>query len=1080
MPSPADPTVASLGDLDELRRYRELLESARVGTWEWNILSGEVKWSDNLERIHGRPPGSFQGSVEAVIQEVYPPDRAMVEDAIRAALEGDGVYEVEYRILHADGSLAWLHGQGRAVFDEEGRPVRMAGVCMDVTERRRANEFTRLLAEVGALLDGSLDVRSTLEEVARVLVPALGDWCAIDLAESDKHIELGTVVHANPERNNLLREMRRRYPPGPEAPRGVAHVLKTGKSELHVDFSEELLDATAADAEHRRLMRQLDPKSAIIAPLTARGRTLGAMTLASDESNRRYSLRDLGLVEELASRCAQAVDNARLYHEAWGELVERRQAEEALREQTRTLAAINRINMVLAGQLDLEKLVQTVTDAGTELTGAQWGAFFYQVEDAQGNALRLSTISGVSREAFAGPPTLRPTELFAPTFDGAGVVRLDDVAQDPRYGKNPPYFGLPASHLPVRSYLAVPVVSRTGEVHGGLFFGHGDAGVFSHQDEQVVAGIAAQAAIAIDNARLYQAAQQELAERRRTEDRLREAREAAEAASRAKSEFLANMSHEIRTPMTAILGYADVLDARLEDPDNRQCVATIRRNGQFLLEIINDILDVSRIEAGKLEVERHRFRPDELIAEVCTLMDVRAREKRLPLTVQYDGRIPQTIESDPTRLRQILVNLLGNAIKFTDGGSVRLKVRLLAQEEKLQIEVIDTGVGIGEDQQQRLFQPFTQADTSVTRQFGGSGLGLAISRRLTEMLGGSISVQSQTGQGSTFAFTIDTGSLEGVALVQPKRATEWSSDEEETTARLDCLALVVDDRRDIRFLAQHFLEQAGARVRMVQNGREAIDAVLGAQARGEPFDVIVLDMQMPVMDGYEAASQLRAQGIQTPIIALTAAAMQGDREKCVQAGCDDYTSKPIHGPRLVELVACYTQQLTPRELERRREELLWSPAIRGPAPSGNGQPISAPQRAGRRVLLVDDSPDACSLLSMLLEMRGHQVRIASTGRGAVAAAREFQPETVLLDLTLPDISGLEVAVQLQQMPELDGVLLIALSGRDEPEDRRRTRAAGIQHHLVKPANVEDLERLIAGHGMPPAGGATDGAADPTP
>jgi two-component system CheB/CheR fusion protein len=508
--------------------------------------------------------------------------------------------------------------------------------------------------------------------------------------------------------------------------------------------------------------------------------------------------------------------------------------------------------------------------------------------------------------------------------------------------------------------------------------------------------------------------------------------------------------------MTAILGYADVLNRHLRDPDNLQCVETIRRNGKFLLELLDDILDLSRIEAGKLEVERRRFRPDDLVVEICSLMDVRAREKQLSLKLHYQGDLPQSIESDPTRLRQILVNLLGNAIKFTERGEVTLVVRFLRDEEKLRFDVIDTGVGMTEAQKGRLFQPFTQADTSVTRRFGGSGLGLAICRRLTEMLGGEISFQSEWRRGSTFRFTIDAGPLDGVPMAAPRRTLELAASDRAESVPLDCLALVVDDRRDIRFLSQHFLEQAGARVRTAQNGREAIEMILAARDKSEPFDVIVLDMQMPEMDGYEAAARLRSQGIETPIIALTAAAMQGDRERCIQAGCDDYTAKPIHGPRLVDLVARYTRRVSGEDLERRRQRLQsthdwsWSQTTRAPAP-----------RPRRRVLLVDDNPDICTLMSLLLEMNGHEVRTVHTGHAAISSAREFTPDAVLLDLGLPDMSGLEVAVQFRDMPEMKNSILIALSGRGEAEDRRRTREAGFHHHVLKPAAPEELERLIA-------------------
>ncbi|MDX1657108.1 MAG: ATP-binding protein, partial [Candidatus Competibacteraceae bacterium] len=378
---------------------------------------------------------------------------------------------------------------------------------------------------------------------------------------------------------------------------------------------------------------------------------------------------------------------------------------------------------------------------------------------------------------------------------------------------------------------------------------------------------------------------------------LEAARRVADAANRAKSEFLANMSHEIRTPMTAIMGYADVLLAHVRDPDNRQCVETIKRNGHHLVEIIDDILDLSKIEAGKLELERRRFSPEQVVADVHSLMEVRARERGVPLGVEYQGLIPATIESDPTRLRQVLANLVGNAIKFTEQGWVRLVVRLLSDEitPRLEFQVIDTGIGIGPEQLARLFRPFSQADTSVTRRFGGTGLGLAICRRLVEMLGGEITVDSAPNQGSTFAFTVTTGSLAQVPLVEPGGEIKPPAVATVPVAALDGRILVVDDRHEIRMLIQHYLENAGARVVTASDGQAGLERALEAEKTAEPFDLVVMDMQMPVLDGYQATARLRAAGFCRPIIALTAAAMQGDREKCLAAGCDDYLSKPVDG-----------------------------------------------------------------------------------------------------------------------------------------------------------------------------------------
>ena len=395
---------------------------------------------------------------------------------------------------------------------------------------------------------------------------------------------------------------------------------------------------------------------------------------------------------------------------------------------------------------------------------------------------------------------------------------------------------------------------------------------------------------------------------------LRESQQKATQANRAKSEFLANMSHEIRTPMAAILGYADVLLGHLEDPDNRSCVVIIKRNGEHLLHLINDILDLSRIEAGKLEVAAEECLLPELIEEVQALMRVRAEEKQLPLRVRFDGPVPEKVHTDPTRLRQVLINLIGNAIKFTEQGSVEIVVRLdrHASSAMLEMAVIDTGIGISPEQQKALFKPFSQGDTSVTRSYGGSGLGLAISKRLVRMLGGKLTVNSREGEGSTFTVRLPINKVEGADLVQPELESQGTSvpPSETLPLQLDCRVLVVDDRRDVRHISQHFLEKAGAVVAIAEDGQEAVEKVLAAQQDQRSFDVIVMDMQMPRMDGLQATAKLRAAGVSQPIIALTADAMKGDRDRCLQGGCNDYLAKPIDHIQLVAMVARYSGSTT--------------------------------------------------------------------------------------------------------------------------------------------------------------------------
>ncbi|TWU01723.1 PAS domain-containing protein [Neorhodopirellula pilleata] len=391
---------------------------------------------------------------------------------------------------------------------------------------------------------------------------------------------------------------------------------------------------------------------------------------------------------------------------------------------------------------------------------------------------------------------------------------------------------------------------------------------------------------------------------------LRESEKRAQAASASKSAFLANMSHEIRTPMTAILGYTDLLQEFVLAAEAKQHLQTIRHNGNYLLEIINDILDLSKIEAGKFEVERERFDPVRVIEDVRSVMDVRARESGLTLTVQYDGKLPLVIESDAKRLKQILINLVGNAIKFTHEGRVNVRARFDSETKTLCFDVIDTGIGMTQQQLDRLFKPFSQGDSSVSRRFGGTGLGLAISQKLAELLGGEIVASSTLEVGSTFTVTLQTGDIADQLLVDYSSGEikrESSSAESKTAVdavhNLNCRILVVDDRRDIRFLSKHILTKAGATVVECEDGQIAVDYVAGVLETSERPDLILLDMQMPNLDGYQAARKLRELGYTGPIIALTADAMQGDMTACLKAGCNDYLSKPIDQAAMLQKIA---------------------------------------------------------------------------------------------------------------------------------------------------------------------------------
>ncbi len=391
----------------------------------------------------------------------------------------------------------------------------------------------------------------------------------------------------------------------------------------------------------------------------------------------------------------------------------------------------------------------------------------------------------------------------------------------------------------------------------------------------------------------------------RVQEELKIAKEAAEAATRAKSEFLTNMSHEIRTPMTAIMGFAKLLQDPNQSPGQRkEYLQIVKRNGRHLMKVLNDILDVSRLDAGKLSLEEIECDPSKIFAEVCTLMRPLALEKGLAFGIEENGALPDKIVTDPTRLTQVLLNLVGNAIKFTQAGSVRITVSCEREHAKrrLRIDVSDTGMGIDARQQANLFAPFGQADSSMHRRFGGSGLGLAISKRLAGMMGGELSMVSELGRGSTFTLLLniaDPRAPEKHAAPPPPIPANVCTPHSTLGGRI----LVAEDTVDTRRLVTPYLEQAGATVEGVSNGLLALDAVAAAARDGQPFDAVLMDMQMPELDGYCATARLRQMGFtQLPIIAFTAHATQEERDKTIRAGCSDYVAKPIDLDNLMEVV----------------------------------------------------------------------------------------------------------------------------------------------------------------------------------
>jgi PAS domain S-box-containing protein len=587
------------------------------------------------------------------------------------------------------------------------------------------------------------------------------------------------------------------------------------------------------------------------------------------------------------------------------DITERRHAEEALRDETRVLELLNKTGASLASKLDLQSLVQAATDAATQLSGAKFGAFFYNTTDERGDAFMLYTLSGAPREAFDKFGYPRATSLFGPTFKGDGPIRCDDVLKDPRYGKMGPHAGMPQGHLPVRSYLAVPVVSRSGEVIGGLFFGHPETGVFTERSEHIISGVAAQAAVAIDNARLYEAAQNAAREREMLLASERSARTEAERMSEMKDEFLATLSHELRTPLSAILGWSHILQrGTANEADLRKGLDVIERNARVQAQLIEDLLDMNRITSGKVRLDIQPVDPIAFIEAALETVRPAADAKGIRLEKLLDPAAGP-ISGDPSRLQQVIWNLLSNAIKFTPKEG-KVQILLERVNSHIEISVADTGIGIKPEFLPHVFERFRQADGSTTRRFGGLGLGLSIVKHLVELHGGTVLVKSP-GEGSGTSFTVHFPlpvvhkSAYNETRLHPKTSKPAAVDFKPLDLS-GIKVLVVDDETDARDLVRRVLTECDAQVLTAATAAEALLLV-----EREAPHVLVTDIGMPDVDGFELLRRVRAlgqtRGGKVPAIALTAFARSEDRTRALRAGFLVHVSKPIEPSELVATVA---------------------------------------------------------------------------------------------------------------------------------------------------------------------------------
>ncbi len=859
------------------RRYRTVFEKAALGIFETTPDGRLLRCNAACARMFGfDSPERAVAEVTNLAAQVWadPADRAKV---VAQALAQPGVVAVEARFRRRDGGEFMGAMKMQAIRDRRGEVAFLHGFVEDITQRKQMEQALR-----------------ESEERFRTIATAAHD--AIILIDPD-----GRIRHWNPAAETVF---------------GYTSDEVLGRD------AHELL----APPQFHEAYRQAFPRFRQAGTGPAIGRTLELTAIRKGGQEFPIEL-SVSAVPTPAGWAAVGILR---------DVTERKLGEQALLRHRRYEQALAECSQVLLSDAPFQSALAQALDHLRAAAGATRACVAENFESSAGG-LGVQALS-VRDEAGTGNPGWLSSPLRYREGLGGWATRL--AAGEPICG---PVRELPLEQRDVlerhgvRSVLLLPI-AIDGQWQGFLGFDDLRERVWDQEEVRLLQTAAGLVGAFVGRRRADQRLRESNAimeESLRRERRVSVQLEAAfqelegamrqaEAANQAKSEFLANMSHEIRTPMTTIIGFAELLaeevlcctqcagygGCELRER-NGQYVETIRSNGRYLLEIINDILDLSKIESGGLEVERIPCSPLEILHEVRGLMAARAAEKKLGFVVEVDGPVPEAIRSDPTRLRQILVNLVGNAVKFTSAGHVRLSLALVeppaaAADPRLRFRVSDTGIGIGPEQTARLFVPFSQADSSTTRKYGGTGLGLAISKRLIEALGGTIAVESTPGQGSTFTVEVPTGPLEGVPRVEYKPldagVTSAADESPPSSQPLNARVLLVEDGLDNQRLLSFLLKKAGATVVTAENGQVAVELALAARAEGHRFDLILMDMQMPVMDGYEATRRLRAAGYDGPIIALTAHTMQGDREKCLAAGCDDFTPKPIDRRALLEAI----------------------------------------------------------------------------------------------------------------------------------------------------------------------------------
>jgi|CXWL01.1.fsa_nt_gi PAS domain S-box-containing protein len=1122
---------------EELRKSEAQLKEAQrlahIGSWELDLTTNHLDWSDEIYRIFELDPERFVASYEAFLDLVHPDDRSAVNQAYTESVRNKRPYEIVHRLLMQDGRIKHVQERCETIYDPQGTPQRSFGTVQDVTERMRLaerevvrTEQLKRLSELGLTLSG--DPAEIFEQVVRMIgeLFKVRVVCLSEVVGPELYFK---AVYLNGE---VVRDA------------GRCPLAITPCATVEQDKELRLFDRVMERFPQASFLRDHQAVSYCGFPaLDGHGQVV-AVTCLLDDKPRVFTEEEQELLRVFGQRVAIEVERARYLADQRRHADERQRSHDFIRQIIDTspnfiFAKDREGRFTLANQAVAEAYGTTVdhligkTDADFNPDQSEveffrlkdlqvmdslqeWSTPEEKITDATGTVRWLQTVKrpildeqgaatmvlGVATDVTERKrveEALQASESrFRLTLDVATVglwdwnpltlqayyspswVRLLGL-EDQDIALNNIYDWRNRIHDEDRSGVEQALNDHLEGESPGYMVEHrvrhrsGEwkwfamRGKVVQRDEQGRPVRMMGTMIDITERKLSESALAQAAQDLERKNReLEEARDKALEAVKIKAEFLATMSHEIRTPMNGVIGMTGLLLDTALTLEQREYAETVRLSGEHLLEIINEILDFSKIEAGKLDLADVNFDLHTTVEDVISLLGQRAYPKGLELTCLVQAGVPTLLRGDPGRLRQVLVNLIGNAIKFTERGEIVVTVSASDEHARVtpaslnpsrrwfRVEVSDTGIGISPEQQAKLFQPFSQADGSTTRKYGGTGLGLAICRKLVELIGGRIGVDSQVGVGSVFWFTVPFH-------LQPEGTQQATLPSAALKGRR---ILIVDDHATNRRALELYLDGRGVMYKSVENGVQALQCLRDAATRQTPFDIAILDMQMPGMDGLELARQIKSeQAISAGrLVLLTSVGQRGDAKAAQSAGIDAYLMKPIRQSILYECLDLVLGSI-PNAVASTHQTT--TPIITRHSLS------EAQARSRPLVLVVEDNPVNQKVAANMVEKLGYRVNVAANGREAVESLARIPYALVFMDCQMPEMDGFEATrvirnqeASLQQAGgKLPRLPIIAMTANAMKEDCDRCLAAGMDDFLSKPVTSKSLAAILS-HWLP--------------